>query len=726
MKKLLSIFCYLLIMGQCLSQTFQTREFADGTKTCYLKGSKGIISAVSGKSFNGELKPDIKFLNTSNTTTFQNNYTLNKPESRISHHVTLRFDVMTFSIIMTSKTNSYGDFNWSSGQTVADIEVQEGIYEIMINTYDFINSGDELYVFLHDLNVNADIDTTIILSEAAHHYVYFHGMDENNIPLLPDDTTIIRDFKQINVEFPAPLIFQSSAGGMIGFPKDYVRFSDVNPDYKISFGQSNVKQGKMYVLDLDQLNGISADTILESKPDTYKKMTNVFLESPSAVDDYLNFHTGTISRLRDDPYYWMYSTFDDFSTTYPSKNLDSLSIYLNNIFKNTNIVNCVAAVDFWEGVPAYDNPEKRISGKPFYITEGDTIQYCLFFPPAKADYSVLNNSIVNFGNSAPFINTYSVNDATSIFSYSDVTGQGNDIRKLDSYSSLYYIKQGTDILQSDTLFRFEQPYTIPASGPYSFSVTDSNYYLKGIQGKVQTRNIFNIPGADPNPPVLTSFKILNSNNIICESYAYSAQATLHFSAADFIDNEIQDISAAYLYYKKYDEENWTSLPVEERPGLYDSIFRYGQYFVSDLTPILSSCTDTTFIDLKLTLADASSNYTFEIFHPAFQVIGHGVGIPDNNLKPSDLNLEIFPNPVTAGSCISFNLSEKSNVRVTLFDITGKCVGTVLDKPFGAGVHNFNLNNSDFNLAGIANGIYLLKLETGETNKTVKFIMHWHD
>jgi hypothetical protein len=706
-----------------MSQSYQSHEFADGTKSYYLTGNIGVISTLSGKNFNGDLIPDIKFIKKSNSAPIQNYHIMNNLGPVISHHVTLRFDIMTFSVIMTSDNNSYGDFNWSSGHTVAEIDAQEGVYDIMINTYDFMNSGDEMYVFLHGLNIIADIDTTINLSERADKYVYFHGMDENHVLLLPDDTTLITNEKQINVEFPAPFVFQSAAGGMSGFPKDYVRFSDVSPDYKIRFGQSNVKQGKMYVLDLGHLNGISADTILESNPDTYKKMTNVFFESPSAKDDYLNFHTGVISRLRDDPYYWMYSTFEDYSTAYPSKNLDSLSIYLNNIFKDTNLTNYVAAVDFWEDVPGYDKPEKRIWGKPFYITTGDTIQYCWFYPPAKADYNLLNNSIVKFGNSAPYINTYSVNNATSIFNYTDVCGQGNDIRKMDNYSSLYYIKQGTDVLQSDTLFKFEQPYSIPSSGPYSFSITDSNYYIKRLQGKITSQNNFNIPTNDPNPPVLTSFKILNSDGIINESFSYTSPASLHFTAADFIDNNITSIGAAYLYYKKYDDATWINIPIQERPEYFDSVFQYGQYFTSDLTPIINSCTDTTFIDLRLVLTDALSNITRETFHPAFQVIGAGVGIKENISKKDDLNLKISPNPVTERSIISFNLSGKSNVRITLTSLSGQNVGMVLDKNLEPGKHTINLFGTKGKFSDLSNGFYLLRLETGTTVETIKLIAY---
>lgn len=712
-------------MGQCMSQSFQAHENTDGTKSFYLTRNNEIISAICGKSFNGDLKPSMKYLKTSNDTIVQNHNNLNNPESRTSHHVTLRFEIMTFNIFMTSAENSYVgmDFNWTGGHKVGEIDVQEGVYDIMISTYDFMNSGDEMYVFLHGLNVIADIDTTINLTELANNYVYFHGMDENHILLSPNDTMLIAESKEIHIEFPEPFVFQNFSNNMSGFVKDYIRFSNVNPGYNIGLCQSDVKMGKMYVLELGHLNGISADTVLESDPDMYKKMSHVFFESPSAKNDYLAFGTGAILKLRDDPSYWMNNMFLGNNTNYPSHDSDSITIYLNNTFKNSNRINYVGEVDFWEDVPEYGAPDKKIQGKPFYITTGDTIQYCMFYPPAKADYSVLNNAIVNFGNSTPFINTYSVNDANSIFNYSDVFGQSNEARVLDDYSSLYDIKQGTDILQSDTLFKFEQPYSVPSSGSYSFSITDSNYYIKGLQGKITSQNNFNIPSADPNPPVLTSFKILNANGLIRESFSYSALASLHFSAGDFTNNEVNVIDAAYLYYKKYNEDNWTSLPVEEIPEFYDSVFSYGQYFTSDLTPVINSCTDTTFIDLKLVLTDLSSNSTIETFHPAFQVRDVGVGTHENVSNDTEINLKAIPNPITETSFAMFNLPAKSNVRITIASLTGHNVRLVLDTTLDPGRHTVNLFGTNGKLSDLSPGMYLLRLESGNTVETVKLIVY---
>lgn len=664
---------------------------------------------------NKEVNPGIKFSKPEMLQKISENQK-RQIQGKDTHHVTLRFDIMTFNMYMTSESHSYvsPDFSWAEQHKTAEIDVPEGIYDIMINQYDFMNTGDILYVFLHNLNVNTDIDTSINLTESAKNYVYIHGKDENNIFLSPEDTTLMINDKQISVEFPAPLVFQSATSDNFGFSKDYVRFSDVDPSYKIRCGQGDARQGKMYLLNLGLLNGISGDTVLENNPDDYRQMATVFHESPSAVDDYLAFSTGLISRLRDDPYYTMYTYYNP--STYPSHNDDILMVYLSNVFQQTNLTNLVGSISFFENQPEYYG-EKKITTKPFYIIPGDSIQFCWFYPPAAADYNVPNDAVVNFGNSAPFINIYSVNDATNIFNYSDVFGQCNEYRSIDKYASLYYIKQGTDVLQSDTLCNFMQPYTIPSAGPYSFSIVDSNYYINGFQGNLQSQVNFNLPSDDPNPPVLTSFKVLNSDGLICESFLSNEQASLHFSAADYTINGIYNISGAYLYYKKYDEETWISLPVQEIPEFYDSIFLYGQYFISNLAPVLNAYTDTTFlIDIKLILVDAVNNVTKQIFHPAFFVKNNsGVGISELTIK-NESNFGIYPNPVTNNCIVSFSLQQNTDVKLSVYNLNGQLTEVLLKKAMGKGNHMINWTPM------INPGVYLLKLETYNSIETIKVVI----
>ncbi|RZL46084.1 MAG: PKD domain-containing protein, partial [Pedobacter sp.] len=76
--------------------------------------------------------------------------------------------------------------------------------------------------------------------------------------------------------------------------------------------------------------------------------------------------------------------------------------------------------------------------------------------------------------------------------------------------------------------------------------------------------------------------------------------------------------------------------------------------------------------------------------------------PSRNLTEVD----VYPNPFTNKTTISYSLVQPANVRISLYDINGKAVYS--DKIQQAiGIHQYNLNADDSNMQ---NGIYLLKVE----------------
>jgi len=69
-------------------------------------------------------------------------------------------------------------------------------------------------------------------------------------------------------------------------------------------------------------------------------------------------------------------------------------------------------------------------------------------------------------------------------------------------------------------------------------------------------------------------------------------------------------------------------------------------------------------------------------------------------------LNIFPNPATGQSTISFNLAEKKQVKLEIRDISGKVLKNIYNGELMQGEHEMRLN-----LANLSNGIYLGHLST---------------
>ncbi len=101
--------------------------------------------------------------------------------------------------------------------------------------------------------------------------------------------------------------------------------------------------------------------------------------------------------------------------------------------------------------------------------------------------------------------------------------------------------------------------------------------------------------------------------------------------------------------------------------------------------------------------------------------GPQVGVEElTKTKPhSSVTLSpVFPNPARGRVSCEVSLARSAKVKVSLFDITGRYVETVMDKPLSAGVHDLTWTPRH----DLANGIYYLRLDADGEQQSRKFIM----
>ena len=79
-----------------------------------------------------------------------------------------------------------------------------------------------------------------------------------------------------------------------------------------------------------------------------------------------------------------------------------------------------------------------------------------------------------------------------------------------------------------------------------------------------------------------------------------------------------------------------------------------------------------------------------------------------------LALQVYPNPMTNSSVVSFNLDNSKNVKISLFNNLGMEVMKITESYMNAGNHSINLN-----LEGFENGIYFIRIQAGEKILTEK-------
>ena len=85
--------------------------------------------------------------------------------------------------------------------------------------------------------------------------------------------------------------------------------------------------------------------------------------------------------------------------------------------------------------------------------------------------------------------------------------------------------------------------------------------------------------------------------------------------------------------------------------------------------------------------------------------------------PSSFILSVYPNPFNPSTNISFDLPRSSQVKLSVFDISGRLVETILNERRESGRYSFS-----FDGASLASGIYFVRLNSGEHVQTAKMIL----
>ena len=91
-------------------------------------------------------------------------------------------------------------------------------------------------------------------------------------------------------------------------------------------------------------------------------------------------------------------------------------------------------------------------------------------------------------------------------------------------------------------------------------------------------------------------------------------------------------------------------------------------------------------------------------------VGNDIPIDVSPAAPATPGIALYqnaPNPFGGSTSISFRLAGEAVVTLTLYDISGRRIRTLVDGTLPAGVHQAPLSGD-----GLAPGVYYYRLETG--------------
>ena len=98
-------------------------------------------------------------------------------------------------------------------------------------------------------------------------------------------------------------------------------------------------------------------------------------------------------------------------------------------------------------------------------------------------------------------------------------------------------------------------------------------------------------------------------------------------------------------------------------------------------------------------------------------------VDDGTILPAIYQLkQNFPNPFNPTTTISFDLPQRGDVKICVYNIIGQEVKVIADRSFDAGTHEVVWDGTDRSGRRAASGIYLYRLESQEFTQTKKMIL----
>lgn len=107
-----------------------------------------------------------------------------------------------------------------------------------------------------------------------------------------------------------------------------------------------------------------------------------------------------------------------------------------------------------------------------------------------------------------------------------------------------------------------------------------------------------------------------------------------------------------------------------------------------------------------------------VAHALLLVVDTTVPVEDDVNSVAEYHLaQNYPNPFNPSTTISFSLPQSSNVVLSIFNVLGENVATLINEMKDAGSHQV-----EFNAVNLTSGIYIYKLEAGSYNSTKKMML----
>ena len=103
-------------------------------------------------------------------------------------------------------------------------------------------------------------------------------------------------------------------------------------------------------------------------------------------------------------------------------------------------------------------------------------------------------------------------------------------------------------------------------------------------------------------------------------------------------------------------------------------------------------------------------------------LGEVVGIAEGDARTPPARVSVFPNPMRRTVALSFSLEHGETLRVGIYEIQGRLVRELADRPFAPGEHRLMWDGLHRDGRRVARGTYFYRLSGREHTEVGKIVV----
>ena len=256
-----------------------------------------------------------------------------------------------------------------------------------------------------------------------------------------------------------------------------------------------------------------------------------------------------------------------------------------------------------------------------------------------------------------------------------------------------------------------------------YAIANSYFYAKVFShAKTKYENIIELYGSLRSS--LKAYLRLYEIAALINSTPYEfSQLGQYFSQKAIIQSDsvmisvLKHLTSMCLVWSKNYEEALSSFEMDIQNAQTNELTLYRTIDILTTSLLLEPDTVVSKRVSKYLITPANLNYS-DLISELLKTRGKSDINELIKLIPKEFVLyQNYPNPLNSTTTIKFDLPKSANVNLSIFDILGRKVKTIVNEMKDAGTYQFSIDVSE-----LSSGIYFYQLQTDEFNLTRKMLM----